>query len=106
MGLTSGQTNLTSSFVIRILFDHPLADLAVRSIVISTFIVSNVPADVIMFYSLAVLVQAEYKMRLTVLIRQREGQVKEELEFVIFTICTALQTSIEVYFRLTDKSCK
>lgn len=102
MGLTSGQTNLTSSFVIRILFDHPLADLAVRSIVISTFIVSNVPADVIMFYSLAVLVQAEYKMRLTVL----EGQVKEELEFVIFTICTALQTSIEVYFRLTDKSCK
>lgn len=102
MGLTSGQTSLTSSFVIRILFDHPLADLAVRSIVISTFIVSNVPADVIMFYSLAVLVQAEYKMRLTVL----EGQVKEELEFVIFTICTALQTSIEVYFRLTDKSCK
>lgn len=80
-----------------------------RSIVISTFIVSNVPADVIMFYSLAVyilLVQAEYKMRLTVLIRQREGQVKEEPEFVIFTIFTALQTPLEVYFRLTDKSCK
>jgi len=53
-----------------------------------------------MFYSLAVyilLVQAEYKMRLTVLIRQREGQLEEEPEFVIFTIFTALQTSIEVF---------